>query len=161
MSGLFLSRFGFGEPSSAEGFCGDAGEIGLDVEDGGLVEHVDASDVELGVFAAEEFEDGEADGVGAAGRCRDGMTIKTTCHKAAASKARRGILRSTQHSLKKLPSMDWAEFRGSPADFYNPAAPTPALQRLRNYRSRNRFEPAIRPTSGIGGSHWQGQIGTP
>ncbi len=38
---------------------------------------------------------------------------------------------SIEEALKKLPSMDWAEFRGSPADFYNPAAPTPALQRLR------------------------------
>src|SRR6266436_4850126 len=42
--------------------------------------------------------------VGAAGRCGDGKTIKTTCHSAAATRARRGILRSTQHSLKKLPS---------------------------------------------------------
>src|SRR5229473_7080744 len=41
--------------------------------------------------------------VGAAGKRGDGMTIKTICHKAAATRARRGILRSTQHSLKKLP----------------------------------------------------------
>src|SRR5229473_5527371 len=42
--------------------------------------------------------------VAAAGKRGDGITIKTTCHKAAATRARRGILRSTQHSLKKLPA---------------------------------------------------------
>src|SRR5260370_39514074 len=31
------------------------------------------------------------------------MTIKTICQRAAATRARRGILPSTQHSLKKLP----------------------------------------------------------
>src|SRR5258707_8236970 len=40
----------------------------------------------------------------AAGSLGDGITIKTTCHKAAATMARRGMRRSTQHSLKKLPT---------------------------------------------------------
>src|SRR5258708_25172561 len=40
----------------------------------------------------------------AAGSLGDGMTIKTMCHKAAATMARRGTRRSTQHSLKKLPT---------------------------------------------------------
>lgn len=38
---------------------------------------------------------------------------------------------SIEEALQKLPCMDWAEFEGSLADFYNPAAPAPALQRLR------------------------------
>src|SRR5260370_27390856 len=42
--------------------------------------------------------------VAAAGKRGDGRTIKTICHSAAATRARRGIRRSTQHSLKKLPS---------------------------------------------------------
>src|SRR5438046_2945993 len=42
--------------------------------------------------------------VAAAGRREDGMTMKTMCHKAAAKIARRGMRRSTQQSLKKLPS---------------------------------------------------------
>src|SRR5438046_10641004 len=42
--------------------------------------------------------------VGAEGRRGDGMTIKTTCHRAAATRARRGRRRSTQHSLTTLPS---------------------------------------------------------
>src|SRR4029077_17513707 len=42
--------------------------------------------------------------VGAAGKRGDGIMTKTTCQRAAATRARRGILRSTQHSLKKLPS---------------------------------------------------------
>jgi hypothetical protein len=40
-------------------------------------------------------------------------------------------LSSIEEALQKLPCMDWAEFQGSLADSYNPAAPVPALQRLR------------------------------
>src|SRR6266699_83488 len=42
--------------------------------------------------------------VAAAGKRGDGMMMKTICHRAAATIARRGMRRSTQHSLKKLPS---------------------------------------------------------
>jgi phenylacetate-CoA ligase len=38
--------------------------------------------------------------------------------------------------------MDWAEFQGSPADFYNPAAPSPALQRLR-YPTNHQIRTAV------------------
>jgi hypothetical protein len=41
-----------------------------------------------------------------------------------------------------LPCMDWAEFQGSPADFYNPAAPAPALQRLR-YPTNQQIRTAV------------------
>ena len=38
--------------------------------------------------------------------------------------------------------MDWAAFQGSPADFYNPAAPSPALQRLR-YPTNHQIRTAV------------------
>jgi hypothetical protein len=51
-------------------------------------------------------------------------------------------LSSIEEALQKLPRMDWAEFQGSPADFYNPAAPAPALQRLR-YPTNHRIRTAV------------------
>ena len=60
--------FGFGEPAAAELLGGDAGHVGLDVEEWGAIEHVEAADVEFGSVAAQEFDDGESDGIGAAGR---------------------------------------------------------------------------------------------
>jgi len=42
-----------GEPASAEFFFGDTGEIRFDVENGSAIEHIDATDVENGAFAAE------------------------------------------------------------------------------------------------------------
>src|ERR1700676_2285344 len=51
-------------------------------------------------------------------------------------------LGSIEEALQKLPCMDWAEFQGSPADFYNPAAPAPALQRLR-YPTNHRIRTAV------------------
>ena len=56
-----MPRLGFGHPSTAQLFGGDAGEIRLDVEDRSSVQHVDAADVELRAFAAKEFNDCEAD----------------------------------------------------------------------------------------------------
>jgi hypothetical protein len=38
---------------------------------------------------------------------------------------------SIEEALHQLPYVEWGEFRGSPADFNNPTAPAPALQRLR------------------------------
>jgi hypothetical protein len=49
---------------------------------------------------------------------------------------------SIEEALQKLPCMDWAEFQGSPADFYNPAAPAPALQRLR-YPTNHQIRTAV------------------
>jgi hypothetical protein len=51
-------------------------------------------------------------------------------------------LGSIEEALQKLPCMDWAEFQGSPADFYNPAAPSPARQRLR-YPTNQRIRTAV------------------
>jgi len=51
-------------------------------------------------------------------------------------------LGSIEEALQKLPCMDWAEFHGSPADFYNPAAPAPALQRLR-YPTKHQIRTAV------------------
>jgi hypothetical protein len=51
-------------------------------------------------------------------------------------------LGSIEEALQKLPCMDWAEFHGSPADFYNPAAPSPALQRLR-YPTNHQIRTAV------------------
>ena len=51
-------------------------------------------------------------------------------------------LGSIEEALQKLPRMDWAEFQGSPADFYNPAAPAPALQRLR-YPTNRQIRTAV------------------
>jgi hypothetical protein len=61
-----LAVFGFGQPSAAEILGGDGGHVGFDVEDGGAVEHVDAADMEGWAVAAEQFDNSEADGVGAA-----------------------------------------------------------------------------------------------
>jgi hypothetical protein len=49
---------------------------------------------------------------------------------------------SIEEVLQSLPCMDWAEFQGSPADFYNPAAPSPALQRLR-YPTNHHIRTAV------------------
>ena len=51
-------------------------------------------------------------------------------------------LGSIEEALQKLPCMDWAEFQGSPADFYNPAAPSPALQPLR-YPTNHQIRTAV------------------
>ena len=50
---LLVACLGFGEPASAEFFFGDTGEIRFDVENGSAIEHIDATDVENGAFAAE------------------------------------------------------------------------------------------------------------
>src|SRR5712692_10310101 len=47
--------------------------------------------------------------VAAAGRCGEGITIKTRCHKAAATRARRGMRRSIQQSLKNPASRKFFE----------------------------------------------------
>ena len=49
---------------------------------------------------------------------------------------------SIEEALQKLPCMDWAQFQGSPADFYNPAAPAPGLQRLR-YPTNHQIRTAV------------------
>jgi hypothetical protein len=49
---------------------------------------------------------------------------------------------SIEEALHKLPCLDWAEFHGSAADFYNPAAPAPALQRLR-YPTNRQIRTAV------------------
>lgn len=49
---------------------------------------------------------------------------------------------SIEEALQQLPRMDWAEFQGSPADFYNPAAPAPALQRFR-YPTNHQIRTAV------------------
>src|SRR5260370_29203871 len=56
--------------------------------------------------------------VAAAGKRGDGMTIKTICHSAAATRARRGDRRSAQHSFEKLPSRKFFSdpLRGQNAD---------------------------------------------
>ena len=64
---LLLASFGFGEPAATEPFFGDAGEIRLDIEDGGAVKHVDTADLENVTFAAQQFDRGERNGVGAEG----------------------------------------------------------------------------------------------
>ena len=64
----FFPLFGFGEPAAAQIFRCDGREIGLDIEDGRAVEHVDATDVEHCALDAKQLDDGEADGIGAARR---------------------------------------------------------------------------------------------
>jgi hypothetical protein len=51
-------------------------------------------------------------------------------------------LGSIEEALQKLPCLDWAEFQGNAADFYNPAAPAPALQRLR-YPTNHQIRTAV------------------
>ena len=51
-------------------------------------------------------------------------------------------LGSIEEALQQLPCLDWAEFQGNAADFYNPAAPAPALQRLR-YPTNHQIRTAV------------------
>lgn len=74
---LISPGLGFGEPAATEFFGGDAGHVGLDVEYGSAVEHVDASDAQFGTVAAEEFDDGECDWVGTAGRARSEEAVRS------------------------------------------------------------------------------------
>jgi hypothetical protein len=73
-------------------------------------------------------------------------------------------LGSIEEALQMLPCMDWAEFQGSPADFFNPAAPAPALQRLRyptNHEIRTAvLGPRLVESSSVRVFHpdWIGQI---
>ena len=51
-------------------------------------------------------------------------------------------LGSIEEALQQLPCLDWAEFQGNAADFYNPAAPAPVLQRLR-YPTNHQIRTAV------------------
>src|SRR6185437_14128928 len=66
-SGLF-TRFRFRQPAAAQALHRDAGEIGLDIQDGGSVEHVQATDVQEGTLTAQELDHSEADGIWASRR---------------------------------------------------------------------------------------------
>jgi hypothetical protein len=57
---------GFGQPAAANLLSWDAGKVGLEIENGGAVEHVETADVQGIAFTAEEFDDGESDGIWAA-----------------------------------------------------------------------------------------------
>jgi hypothetical protein len=59
---------GFGQPAAAYLLSWDAGKVGLEIENGGAVEHVETADVQGIAIAAEEFDDGESDGIWAARR---------------------------------------------------------------------------------------------
>jgi len=47
-----------GEPSALEPFLGDTGEVGLDVEDRGAVEHVETADAQRRALASQELDHG-------------------------------------------------------------------------------------------------------
>jgi len=75
---LFLfAGFGFGEPTATELIGGNAGHVGLDVEDRSAIEHVDAVNVELRTVAAEEFDDSEGNRVWTPGRARGEDAVGT------------------------------------------------------------------------------------
>jgi hypothetical protein len=57
------ARLGLGQPAAAQLRFGNTRQVGLDVEDGRAVEHVDASDVEPRPVAPQQLDDGEGDRV--------------------------------------------------------------------------------------------------
>jgi hypothetical protein len=59
--------FGLGEPAATELLRGDTRHVRLDVEDRSSIEHVDAADVQQTTVAAEQFDNRERNGIGAAG----------------------------------------------------------------------------------------------
>src|SRR5579862_468443 len=70
---LGLVRFAllrFRQPSAAQLFGRDVRHVGLEIENGRAVEHIDSANMEIGAFTAEQAHDGEADWVGAPGRAR-------------------------------------------------------------------------------------------
>src|SRR5512146_2772248 len=72
-----LSLFRFCQPSSFQLLHRNARKIGLDVEDGGTVQHVDAADLEGSALAAEQFHCGQADRIGTIRRARGEDAVLT------------------------------------------------------------------------------------
>lgn len=60
---LLFSGFGFGEPAAAQFFFGNTREVGLEVENGCAVEHVDAAHMQIRAIAAEKFDCGQSNGI--------------------------------------------------------------------------------------------------
>lgn len=68
--GSGLALLGFCEPAATEFFCGDAGHVGLDVEDRRAVEHIHAAHSEPVAFAREQFHHSQCNWIGTArGAC--------------------------------------------------------------------------------------------
>src|SRR5579863_7513234 len=83
VSGLF-ARLSFRKPAAAEAFSRDAGHVGLDVEDGRAVEHIDSANVELGAVAAHQLDDGQRYGVGATRGARGEYAVRALVERGAA-----------------------------------------------------------------------------
>ena len=76
LSRLLLSGLSFRQPAASQLLCGNAGHVRLDVQNRRSVQHIDAAHMECAPFAAKQFHDGEADGIGAARRTGSKDTVR-------------------------------------------------------------------------------------
>src|SRR5689334_20720834 len=58
-----LSCLGFGEPSTAQLFSRDAGQVGLDIENWGPIQHIYAPNMQLRSFTVTQFDGSQANRV--------------------------------------------------------------------------------------------------
>src|SRR5262249_35062730 len=75
VSCLLTACLGLGQPTSLEPVFWYRGQIGLDVQDGRSVEHVQAANPQRPPLTREQLNHCKADRIGSAGgsRCKDGM----------------------------------------------------------------------------------------
>ena len=66
------ARFGFAEPAAAEALRWNIGQVGLNIENRRVVEHVDTPHGEHRAFSLQQLDDGQADRIWASRRpCRE------------------------------------------------------------------------------------------
>lgn len=75
------ASLGIGQPATAQRFGRNAGQVGLDVEDGSPVEHIHAADVHESAITSEELDNSQADGIRAPRRSRGENTVRTIIHR--------------------------------------------------------------------------------
>ena len=75
------SRFSFCKPATAEFFGGNAGKIRFEIEDGSAIQHVYATNVEIGFVSMKNLDRRQADWIRAARRTRreDAMRAAIVC----------------------------------------------------------------------------------
>src|SRR5579872_665168 len=67
---FFAAGLGFGQPAPFQLIGSNAGKVGLDIEDGGSIQHVETADVQNRSFPTKQLDDGQTQRVGALGRAR-------------------------------------------------------------------------------------------
>ena len=71
--------FCLGEPTPSQFFQGNAGQIRLNIEYGSAIKHVHSTNMQTGSFAAQQFDDGQADRIWAARRTRGKDAVGSVC----------------------------------------------------------------------------------